>query len=220
MTRITIVTHGRSGNFGMRAGRNKENMKLILFVDTETSGKPKKYKAPVSDLDNWPRLVQLGWIVAYENGTPAGSGEVIIRPEGFVIPEDATAVHGISQAKAMEDGIPLHQTMIWFASIIRRCDLVVAHNVEFDANILGAEFLRTIKENPLEGKNMLCTMLAGEEFCKLPNRNGKAGYKWPKLSELYFALTGQEMGEAHTALQDTKNAAFCYFEMKSRGIIK
>lgn len=34
-----------------------------LFIDTETTGLPKEYDAPYTDIDNWPRLVQLAWIV-------------------------------------------------------------------------------------------------------------------------------------------------------------
>ena len=39
---------------------------MYLFFDTETTGLPKNWKAPITDLENWPRLVQLAWLV-YDN---------------------------------------------------------------------------------------------------------------------------------------------------------
>jgi DNA polymerase-3 subunit alpha len=34
---------------------------MFLIYDTETTGLPKNYNAPLTDSDNWPRLVQLAW---------------------------------------------------------------------------------------------------------------------------------------------------------------
>jgi len=34
-----------------------KNKKMYLFFDTETTGLPRNWKAPVTDLDNWPRMV-------------------------------------------------------------------------------------------------------------------------------------------------------------------
>jgi hypothetical protein len=35
---------------------------MYLFFDTETTGLPSNYKAPATDLNNSPRLVQLAWL--------------------------------------------------------------------------------------------------------------------------------------------------------------
>ncbi|MCX6741278.1 MAG: hypothetical protein NTY61_02675, partial [Candidatus Parcubacteria bacterium] len=57
----------------------KETPKIInksigtyLFFDTETTGLPKNWKAPIEDLDNWPRIVQIAWAI-YKNGVKIGS---------------------------------------------------------------------------------------------------------------------------------------------------
>lgn len=194
---------------------------MILFFDTETTGKPKKYNAPITDLDNWPRLVQLGYMAFHDNGTPAGLKEYIIKPEGFVIPKEASDIHGITQEIAEKEGIYIGVVLASFRNIIDQCHTIAGHNIEFDRNVMGAEFLRRGGKNPLEGKAEICTMKSGTDFCKLPKTSsyGTDKYKWPRLSELYKKLFGVEMGAAHTALQDTKNASECYFEMKSRGII-
>jgi DNA polymerase-3 subunit alpha len=69
---------------------------MFLILDTETTGLPDKYDAPVSDVDNWPRLVQLAWQLFDDKGELIGSEDYIIRPEGFTIPFSAQKIHGIS----------------------------------------------------------------------------------------------------------------------------
>jgi len=71
---------------------------MYLFFDTETTGLPRNWKAPVTDLKNWPRLVQLAFLVYDEKGTQISAGDFIIKPEGFKIPADVSLIHGISQA--------------------------------------------------------------------------------------------------------------------------
>lgn len=195
---------------------------MILVFDTETTGVPKKYSAPVSDLENWPRLVQLGWFAMHDDGTPAGSMEYIIKPDGFVIPEEASAIHHITQADAEIKGIPISKVLASFLYVVKQTTLLVGHNVEFDLNIVGAEFIRWSGKNYLDGIPSLCTMKAGIDFCKLPKTSsrGTDKYKWPRLEELYWALFNSKISGAHTALQDVRSTARCYLEMKSRGIIK
>ena len=78
---------------------------VYLFFDTETTGLPKKYDAPSSDLDNWScRLVQLPWIMKDENQTLLSQGDFIIKPEGFEIPKESSNVHGITTEIALEKG--------------------------------------------------------------------------------------------------------------------
>ncbi|MCJ8276491.1 MAG: hypothetical protein MJK18_06600, partial [Bdellovibrionales bacterium] len=48
-----------------------------LFFDTETTGLPKSYKAPYTDLENWPRVVQLSWLVTENNKVIKESDNVI-----------------------------------------------------------------------------------------------------------------------------------------------
>ena len=59
---------------------------MYLFFDTETAGLPRNRKAPVSDLNNWPRLVQIAWLLYDNSGSPVKSSDYIIKPEGFAIP--------------------------------------------------------------------------------------------------------------------------------------
>ena len=50
---------------------------MYLFFDTETTGLPKNYKAPASDLNNWPRLVQLAYHLYDNDGNKISEGDHI-----------------------------------------------------------------------------------------------------------------------------------------------
>ena len=34
---------------------------MYLIFDTETTGLPKRWDAPITDTDNWPRCIQIAW---------------------------------------------------------------------------------------------------------------------------------------------------------------
>lgn len=187
----------------------------ILFFDTETSGLPRNYKAPVTDLENWPRLVQLGYMAHHLDNVY--SFEHIVIPEGFVISEQVSKVHGITQEKAMTVGESLPDVLRSFSSWIDDADLLVGHNLSYDLNVVGAEFLRVFGKNPLDGKQTYDTMSKSTNLCKLPG--GRMGYKWPKLHELYFFLFHEPLAQTHTALDDIQNTAKCYFELQRLGIV-
>lgn len=192
----------------------------IIFFDTETTGVPKNYKAPVTDLENWPRLVQLGYIWWVDKDGPSVqksfSQEYIVRPEGFEISEQVSKIHGITQEKALTNGFVLEDVLDMFEMPLRNADLLVGHNLNYDLNILGAEYLRVTGSNPLDGKPTYDTMLHGVNLCKLPGTR-PGSYKWPKLQELYFHLFHEPLQQTHTALDDIQNTAKCYFEMKRIG---
>jgi len=187
----------------------------ILFFDTETTGIPRNYKAPVTDLENWPRMVQLGFIVYSEEGV--SRCEFIVRPDNFVISEQVSKIHGVTQEKALTDGIELPKVLEYFQLAMQGIGLLVGHNLSYDLNVLGAEYIRATGSNPLEGKQTYDTMLKSTDLCKLPG--GRMGYKWPKLHELYFHLFHEPLAQTHTALDDIENTAKCYFEMQRLGIM-
>ena len=183
---------------------------MILFFDTETTGLPKNYKALASDLENWPRLVQLAWQV-YGEEELVSERSLIVKPEGFEIPGAASAIHHVTQERALTEGIPLLDALQEFREALEPCELLVAHNLDFDVKIVGAEFLRVGLEFPqIEG---YCTKLQGTDLCKLP---GKFGYKWPTLQELHIFLFGKGFEAAHDALVDVKACASCFWEMQRR----
>jgi len=186
-----------------------------VFFDTETTGKPKRYNALITDLDNWPRLVQLAYLI-HEDGKEIYQRNVIIRPNGFEIPVDATAIHGISQAEALEVGVDLIPELDEFLNHISNSDIIVGHNISFDMNIIGSEVIRAGRKLP--ARPCVCTMKSSTDFCKLPGtRFGQ--YKWPKLQELHKKLFNEEFSGAHDAFSDINATARCFYELTRLGVI-
>ena len=132
---------------------------MYLFFDTETTGIPRNYKAPASDLKNWPRLVQIAWLLADGENNEIESAEHIVRPDGYTIPEDAARVHGISTEMAVKEGVELKVVLAAVSAGLSKASALFAHNIAFDEKILGAEFLRAGLANLVETKPRRCTML-------------------------------------------------------------
>jgi len=189
---------------------------MYLFFDTETTGLPKNWKAPVEDIDNWPRLVQIGWVLTNNVGERIETQDFIVKPEGFTIPTVASNVHRITTERAMAEGRDLKEILNQFNALISESDFIVAHNIAFDEKIIGAEFLRNDISTEFWNKNQFCTMKASTDYCKIP---GPYGYKWPKLSELHIKLFGEDFEGAHDAMADINATSDCFWEMRKRKLI-
>ncbi len=191
---------------------------MFLIYDTETTGLPKDYNAPLSDFDNWPRLVQLAWQTHNSSGELMEVKNFIIKPEGFEIPYGAEKIHGISTERANREGQSLDFVLAEFNRSIEKAHTIAGHNIEFDNSITGCEFLRMEIETGLFEKNIVDTKDLSTGFCALPGgRGGK--YKWPKLSELHQKLFGRGFEEAHNAAADVQATARCFLELIRIGII-
>ena len=191
---------------------------MYLFFDTETTGRPKNYNAPLEDLDNWPRMVQLAWIIFDEDEKQIHEKEYIIKPDGFIIPEESTKIHKITTEKAIKEGVALSDVLKEFSDDLKTSECLIAHNINFDEKIVGAEFLRKKILNNIDEVKKVCTMTSSTDLCKLPNPYGP-GYKWPQLPELHNHLFNCDFQNAHNALHDVRACAKCFFELKKRGII-
>lgn len=189
---------------------------MYLFFDTETTGLPRNWKAPATDLNNWPRLVQLAFLYYDKNGQKISGGDFIIKPEGFTIPLHASLIHGISTERANNEGKRLIEVLLYFQSLISQAEVLVAHNINFDEKIIGAEFLRVGLQNCIPSKRKICTMESTTNFCAI---DGPYGYKWPKLSELHYKLFRTSFDEAHNASVDITATARCFWELKRRNLI-
>ena len=188
-----------------------------LFFDTETVGLPKEYDAPAEDTANWPRMVQLSWILTDNQGNYLSKGNYIIRPDGFVVPAEAANIHGITTERALAEGVPLDSAMMLFMRDLDSAEYIVGHNVSFDIHVVGAEMIRLGMEDVLSPMKAYCTMIASTEYCKLPGNYGH--YKWPKLQELHKKLFGYEFDGAHDSAADIEATCKCFWEMRRRKII-
>lgn len=192
---------------------------MFLIFDTETTGLPRDYNAPLSNSDNWPRMVQIAWQLHDKAGRLLEHNSIIIRPEGYTIPFNATQVHGISTERALEEGQELSTSLEQFAAVIQQSKYLCGHNIEFDLNIVGAELLRCALPDCFKGKTVLDTKNeATTNFCALPGgRGGK--FKWPTLGELYLKLFNTTFEEAHNAAFDVQATSKVFFELLKRRII-
>lgn len=189
----------------------------ILFFDCETTGLPLRRGASPRDIDVWPRLVELGWGLYDSTGNLLTLRSHIVRPEGFIIPPDATAIHGISHSLALDEGEDLGFVLEEFARVLENPPfLLVAHNLDFDWNVVVAEFFRLEKPLPPLEIPALCTMKTTVEFCGLARPYGP-GFKWPTLEELHACLFGSSYEAAHRAAGDLQACARCFFKLLGDG---
>lgn len=195
-----------------------------IFIDTETNGVPKNYKAPYTDTANWPEPIQVAYTVATISPRikPHHSTVVVLnRPdiEPHLWSADAFSVHGISYEDSLISPVGREEFYQRFISDLMKCDLVIAHNIDFDWPVILADLTRMGCDIP--NMRTLCTMKepAVIRFCNLP---GPYGPKWPKLEELYERLFGKPMSEkfrAHDAMEDVKATVNCFAGLINKKII-
>jgi len=189
---------------------------MYIVIDCETTGLPRNWKAPISDIDNWPRVVQIAWSRYDKDLQNLDSEAFLIRPEGFTIPPGAQRVHRISTERALIEGKHLETALSEFADAVGKSEFVVAHNLRFDESVISAEYLRLKRIPPFGDKKRICTMLGTTDICRIP---GAYGYKWPSLSELHRVLFNREFEEAHDAGADVSACANCFVELKRKRLI-
>ena len=191
----------------------------FFFFDTETTGLPRRWDAPLSPrtLDNWPRMVQLAWLLCDSAGNVLANASRLIRPQGFLIPAEASRIHGITTERALAEGVPLAEAVEEAVRQIDQAHSLVAHNIDFDEKILGAECLRLDRPLPFGQKPRRCTMKESTAFCAIPGRYGN--FKYPNLGELHRLLFQKSFAGAHDASADVQACKAAFFELRSRGII-
>ncbi|KAB8152444.1 DNA polymerase III subunit alpha [Kordia sp. TARA_039_SRF] len=189
---------------------------MYLIFDTETTGLPKRWDAPISDTDNWPRCIQIAWQLHDEMGNLIEHQDYLVKPDGFNIPYDAEKIHGISTELAAEQGISLQEVLAKFNIALSKAKFIVGQNVGFDVNIMGAEFYRENVVNNLQELPVLDTCTEDTaQLCKIPGgRGGK--FKLPTLTELHEYLFGIGFGEAHNATADVEATTRCFLELIRR----
>ena len=186
---------------------------MYLIFDTETTGLPKRWDAPITDTGNWPRCVQIAWQLHDEMGKIIEHQDYLVQPDGYNIPYDAERIHGISTELAQADGIPLSEVLEKFNVALSKSKFIVGQNLKFDINIMGCEFHRLGIESPMSSMPVLdtCTEVTAS-LLQLPGgRGGK--FKLPTLTELHSYLFNKPFAEAHNATADVEATTRCFFEL-------
>lgn len=191
---------------------------MFLIFDTETTGLPRIFNAPISDSDNWPRMVQLAWLLHDEKGNLLEAGNDIIKPEGYSIPYNAAKVHGITDEKAEQEGIELPLVLEKFNAALSKTKILIGHNISFDIKIIGAEYYRKSIDTPLQKIQLVDTMITSTDFLRLPGGKG-GGFKHPKLIELHEKLFDESFDETHNAMADVEATARCFLELVRSQVI-
>ncbi len=186
---------------------------MFLIFDTETTGLPKRWDAPISDLNNWPRVVQLAWQLHDEDGSLVSDKTYVIKPVDFDIPFESEKVHGISTLLATQIGEKIQTVFSEFLKDLSSASYIVGHNLKFDINVVSSELYRLDIENQLLNKKVLDTCTENTaNVCKLPG--GKSGkFKFPTLVELYENLFNKQFENAHNASADVEANAMVFFEL-------
>ncbi len=189
---------------------------MYLIFDTETTGLPDNYNAPITDTDNWPRCIQIAWQLHDDMGRVIEHKDYLIKPEGFDIPFDSEKIHGISTHLANEKGADLSAVLQEFNQALEKAKFVVGQNVGFDINVMGCEFYRKNEATQLTEKPVLdtCTEVTAD-LVKIPGGRG-GRFKLPTLTELHEYLFGEPFAEAHNATADVEATTRCFFELIRR----
>ena len=185
-----------------------------LTFDTETTDKW-HFKLPW-DSDEQPHIVQLAYVLDDEDGNIVDEQNLIVQlPDGVECSPGAAQVHGITQLRINEEGVPRKEALDTFARACSQASVLVAHNYDFDARVLAAAYNREGRKfQPKCGH--YCTMKNATNYLRLP---GRYGYKWPKLSEAYQMLIDLNGFEgAHDALADVRACREVYYEMLRRNL--
>ncbi len=192
-------------------------MKALIF-DTETTGMV-QFRKPPED-PSQPHLIQLGMmLVDTRDWKPRARHSLLVQlPEGARIEPEAHAAHGISEEDCARYGVPAIVACSLFNQCCVQAEVVVAHNLAFDASIMKTALFRLgNKPNRLDGRPQICTKEASTDVLKLP---GKYGYKWPTLAEAYRHYTGLEIDGAHDALVDTEACLEVFRGLVQEGVVE
>ena len=194
-------------------------MKTILAYDTETTGLP-DWKNP-SGGETQPHIVQIAAILADEDTKRVlGSIDLIIKPDGWEIPEETIEIHGITNEMAQAAGIPEKEALEMFLKLAGKTDKLVAHNRTFDKRIIRIATKRYSSDEAIESwsgnkDSHDCTMLLAKPIMEMLPK-GRFGSKNPKLEEAYKFFTGNELENAHNAMADAQACMEVYWGIKEK----
>lgn len=191
---------------------------MYLILDTETTGLIRKqggYFSPFCKYTDTTaydeaRILSIGWELLDKEYNVINSQYYVIRLENFDIPEASIKIHGITPEICEKDGVSFDAMIQQFSLVLDQCRLLIAHNVEFDANVIKSELFRRSYTDILEKMNnkpTFCTMKHGQR-CLHQQR-------YPKLSFLYKSLYNEELTDAHNALQDAIHCRKCFVKLHS-----
>jgi len=188
---------------------------MYLIFDCSAMATATNYKANFTETDAWPRLIHISWILLGPDYKPMEDFDCIPEPKTFEIDEKSKAKAHIDDADIQRKLAPLDEILDKFSKSAEKAEYIFAHNLNYNENLLGAEYVRSKKSINMFSKKRYCLMEEGTYFCKIPAKGG--GYKFPTLPELHATCFGQSYGPANNARADVIAAARCFIKLKKTG---
>jgi DNA polymerase III epsilon subunit-like protein len=189
---------------------------MHLVIDTETTGLTPLSFVTERNYKQWPRMVQLAWGLVGE-GSIEMEHTAIIRPIGYQIPYNAICIHGITQARASEEGEDLRLQLETLNNVMQQADTIVAHNLNFDIGIIQSEAMRIGYPMTFPEKRR-CTAFMGQAYLRKDKKIRLADF--PTLSELHKLLMGCDYEPKHDAQSDVIACAHVYEQLRRLGYAK
>lgn len=183
----------------------------LLFIDTETSGIPKRWNRPYSDQKNWPSVIQVAWIICSADGKEVKRMSRYIYEHDIEIAAASEKVHGINKHFLEKTGDRRKEVLRKLAYDIKKYNpLIIGHFIELDVQILSADYFRAQLQNPFQGQHFFCTMLDSKKYALNPS------IEYLRLPQLHEHLFDSSPQETHEAEQDAELTARCFFELLAR----
>lgn len=233
LSELQIMISGKFAQDSSKQGKNaiydEEDIitedNCALIIDCETNGLPIDFRKDFTYLDNWPRVLQVSWIVCGRNvpvlwgNFPQFYVETLnlikretknILPKDFVVDSKAELIHSLSTDFLKNVGEDLKGVLQKFIKDVQKCSLIIGHNLEFDLNVIKSEMLRCgIDYNFTDGKKLFCTMENSTELCKI----GSIPHKYPSLNELFLSCFEKKILIDHNSIFDAFLTMKCFNEM-------
>lgn len=188
---------------------------MILLFDTSAAGKPKSYKKPYTDTFNWPRMIHISWLVYDDKGELLIDENYLIKNFLNEIPDDIMRFHKLKLENFEEEGEDIEVVLEKFKKDVDEAKYIFSFNLNYNENIVGAEYVRHGINHRLHQSEKYCLMQESTYFCKLDGQNGR--YKWPTLTELYTKCFGTGYAGPNNARNDVLAATDCFNDLLKRG---
>ena len=199
-----------------------------MVFDTETTGLPKSRNSYVTDTEEFPYIVQLSYIVydMSSNELCCISDSIIKLDEQIDIPIESENIHCISKSISREKGVPIKDVLLKFIRDLEDCHILVAHNIEFDVNMVTVELIRLNRLTDTEEINeayavfsaaqKCCTMIENKTMCNIvaKTKAGREYVKYPSLTELHQTIFNRVPNYMHNSLNDILICLRCFYFQK------
>jgi DNA polymerase-3 subunit alpha len=212
---------------------------MMMVFDVETTGLlPKKVRGSKEEIpiESYPYIIQLSCVVydLFEGINVISYNSYIKLPENVEIPTEVTELTGITKEICNEKGKPIVEALEKFYEAYMLCEVIIAHNIDFDEKMILIELQRNRKEvlekvpycftifnriyEKIKGVERYCTMRNGTDLCNIlvPSKiqGGNPTKKWPRLKELHEKLFGEVPIGLHNSMVDVNACLRCYLKMR------